>query len=71
VSVNTSAWQRYASKTAIAACFTFVFLIGASQWSQNSGTNQSDTLVSENTPSFEPMAVVPDGSGECERRGFC
>lgn len=61
VSVNTSAWQRYASKTAIAACFTFVFLIGASQWSQNSGTNQSDTLVSENTPSFEPMAVVPDG----------
>lgn len=60
-SASTNVWQRYANKTAIAACFTFVFLIGASQWSQNSDNKQEAELANESAPSFEPMAVVPDG----------
>lgn len=55
-----SRWQRYATQGAVAACFTFVFLIGATQWSQNNAGQPDQSLASQ-AGSAESLAVVPQG----------
>ena len=58
---NRSIWQRYAGKVAVAACFTFVFLIGANQWSQNNDVEPAAALAADVDSAHQPAAVVPDG----------
>lgn len=53
-------FQRYAGKVAVAACFTFVFLIGANQLS-TSQFDTADASLAGSTETHQPMAVVPDG----------
>lgn len=54
-------WHNFAGKAAVAACFTFVFLIGANQWSANNSeaVDSSDIVTAPVTSA--PSAVVPSG----------
>ena len=54
---TSSSWRQFAAKGAVAACFTFAFLLGATQWPQE--TELDDKLAT--TDSTESTAVVPSG----------
>ncbi len=53
-------WARYSGKAAIAACVTFAFLIGATQWNPT-GTSAPAPAVAASDARHESMAVVPSG----------
>ncbi len=59
VDSHHGAWRQFASKGAVAACFTFAFLIGASQLNFNGEPAQSEGLAS--VDSSDTSAVVPSG----------
>lgn len=58
---NPPRWFNFAGKAAVAACFTFAFLIGADQWSQSNTDAESTTIAADGVSAHESLAVVPDG----------